>query len=751
MQAGGSRGRGSRGTARRRADIQGLRALAVAAVIGAHVWQWPRGGFLGVDVFFVISGYLITSLLLRRRHQSPAAVLGWFYLRRARRILPLALLVLVAVLVVSRLQDGPVLAAQVRSDTRWAAIFLANWHFAALDNDYFHLGAAPSPVEHYWSLAVEEQFYLVWPLLVLGVLQVCRARPATRTAREARSRHRRTRSVHTAGRPAVAVAAAIVVVVSWCWAARQGDTNATTAYYSTLTRAWELGAGALLACLPTSWFRLRAVPRAVVSWAGLAVIVASFGVVSSGTGMPVPGAILPVVGSALVIAAGIAAPARQPLLSNRLMTGIGDISYGLYLWHYPLLVSCDVFLVPGAFRTRLVVTAGAVVLAVVSHFLLERPIIDWPAGRTGWRVWWAVHRRALAGAGMATALLLGSVCTLGWARPATFAAPRHLSGALPGDAVAPPPPSTPPVIPTATLRPPTASPTRQGPTPQPALGPLGRAIQAGLRGGLQLASWSGVTPNPADQQALSAGMPGSAGCAATDVADPHACTFGNPHGPEIDVYGDSMGDNLLGAAVAGLGSTYKVRGLIKLACAVNGVNANFGEDAWAIPCVNHREAVIRYVKQARPQVLIMVETYTWILKLKDGSQGARAAAEWQAADQRFVDTIRPYVKHIVIVTPSISGVGPADCYRPGGAPSQCVVGIPPFWKLARDAEAKVRGVTFLDLTRWYCVDGSCPMVTTLGGRATEIKIDYLHITYAYEQQLGPDLRYLLTAAKVIAP
>ncbi|WP_353509139.1 acyltransferase, partial [Intrasporangium sp.] len=150
----------------RRADIQGLRAVAVAVVIAFHVFGWPTGGFLGVDVFFVVSGFVITGVLLRAQEHTGRISLGAFWSRRARRILPLALIVIGAVVAVLPWAYGPAKTAAVRMDALFAAIFFGNWHFAASADSYFDQGSAPSPLLHFWSLGVEEQFYLAWPLLV---------------------------------------------------------------------------------------------------------------------------------------------------------------------------------------------------------------------------------------------------------------------------------------------------------------------------------------------------------------------------------------------------------------------------------------------------------------------------------------------------------------------------------------------------------------------------------------------------------
>ena len=273
----------------RRADIQGLRAVAVAGVVAAHVAGWPGSGYLGVDVFFVISGFVITGVLLRDRQRRGRISLRAFYARRARRILPLALVVLALTVWVSAWALTAPRAAEVRTDALWAAFFLSNWHAAAVGSDYFALGDAPSPVLHFWSLGVEEQFYLVWPWLVAAALAVAARR--------------------WSGRGALGVLCASVVVASLGWAAVQGGTDATTAFYSSLTRAWELALGAGLACLPAAVFRLGPAMRTALSWAGLAVVAASFVVVAD-VPVPFPAALVPAVGALAVLAAGVGAPAR---------------------------------------------------------------------------------------------------------------------------------------------------------------------------------------------------------------------------------------------------------------------------------------------------------------------------------------------------------------------------------------------------------------------------------------------------------
>lgn len=735
---------GSPPTTHRRADIQGLRALAVAAVVAYHVTGWPTGGYLGVDVFFVVSGFVITGVLLREREATGRTSLRAFWARRVRRILPLALLVVAVVVLAAPMLYAPAKVAEVRADGLWSTFFAANWHFAADASDYFAQGDAPSPLLHYWSLAVEEQYYLAWPLLVL--LAVALARGRTRAA--------------------VAGLAGVIGGASLVWAVLQGTNDPTTAYYSTLTRAWELALGAGLATISGYAAGRAPAARTVASWAGLAAIATSCVVVTGATGSPWPGAVGAVAGTALVLVAGIGSPVRGVApLTNRASGYVGDISYGLYLWHFPLVVLAPAVLATSTTVTRLVVVAVTVLLAVVSHHLVERPVLDAPrAGRPTWREWWVAKRRGMAAALVAVALAAGGVAAVAVGSPGVFtgAAVPVLAGETDG-AVAdpgptttttPPPrpstPAAPPTSPTTLPTPtptPTASPTRVGWTPVP-LGDTGTRIQHGLRGALAATSWpSDLNPSPSDWETTADQRPIMATCAATDADDPDACTFGNPKGPEIIVYGDSLAFPLLATVEKAYGARYKIRGLTKIACAVNGVDADFGRDEWAIPCVNHREMTVDYVRKHRPAVLIMIETYSWAQRLKSGARGSESAAEWLAADQKLVDRVRGSVGKVVIVGASMPGVAFQDCYRPGGSPRACVTGIPSWWARTRDAEKKVRGATFVDTTHWYCVDGRCPIFTTTTD--TVLKGDYLHTSVQYARQLAPDFAYLLRSSGVL--
>ena len=209
------------------------------------------------------------------------------------------------------------------------------------------------------------------------------------------------------------------------------------------------------------------------------------------------------------------------------------------------------------------------------------------------------------------------------------------------------------------------------PTPEPTataipLGASGQALREGLAGALAARTFpADLTPKP-DQWATTADQSAAMkACVATVASNPRSCTFGNPDGPEIDVVGDSLGLPLLAAVVAAYGKDYKVRGLTKIACGVNGIDANYGKDEWAVPCVNHRAMVLDHVAKTRPAAVLVIETYAWATRLKSKASGAAAAAEWTRADQAFTDALRAGTNHVVFVSPSIPGVAFLDCYRAG--------------------------------------------------------------------------------------
>lgn len=352
-----------------RPDVQGLRAVAVGLVVLSHAGvKAASGGFVGVDVFFVISGFLITGLLLTDAAEHGRISFATFYTRRALRILPAATVVIVATMLVSNQALNFLQARAMRTDGIWATFFAANVHFGLEGTDYFAADQWLSPLQHYWSLAVEEQFYLVWPALLALVLFGVHG---IRARRGAGKPHRRAL---LKGR--VVLALVVVGAASLYISVHQTVSDPTLAYFSTFARGWELAAGALLATVLPAVAKLPSTLRAALSWAGVAGICVA--AVTFNTTTPFPGnaALLPVLSACAVIAGGVGTPERGAwrLLGTRPFRFIGDISYSLYLWHWPVLILGAAYVghAPSVVQ-NLGLVVVALVLSVASYHGIENP------------------------------------------------------------------------------------------------------------------------------------------------------------------------------------------------------------------------------------------------------------------------------------------------------------------------------------------------------------------------------------------
>ncbi|KRE74493.1 acyltransferase family protein [Arthrobacter sp. Soil762] len=352
-------------TTKFRPDIQGLRALAVIAVIADHFLGWPSGGFIGVDVFFVISGFLITSLLLREQVQTGTISFIGFYFRRAKRIMPAALLVIAATIAAAFALYGSARITSTVWDGVWATLFGANWRFAIIGTDYFQAGGPTSPLQHYWSLSVEEQFYFVWPWLMLLIFWAAS----------------RWKSSLAGARSAVGVSIVLLTALSFAWSVWETQNNASWAYFSTFSRAWELGVGAIVAVYSARFSGMRPGIRETLGWIGLAGIVVAVFTTNDAVAFPGPSAAFPVLATALVIAAGIGRE-RSFLwpLTNPVSRYLGDISYSLYLWHFPVAILLLSLFPRDSLEYYIVGIILMLVLSALSFHLIENPVrkLEWP-------------------------------------------------------------------------------------------------------------------------------------------------------------------------------------------------------------------------------------------------------------------------------------------------------------------------------------------------------------------------------------
>jgi peptidoglycan/LPS O-acetylase OafA/YrhL len=343
--AGGTLGRARRG------DIQGLRAIAILTVVVYHAFDTVLpGGFVGVDVFFVISGFLIAGILIREQASTGTISLAAFWARRVRRLMPAILVVAIATMVVSLLRLNLLSLVRTLDNAGWSLLSLANVRLANSPTGGYFINRVESPFLHFWSLSVEEQFYIFFPLLLLLVGLLGR-------------------------RWAVPALVAVVFLGSLGASVLLSAENDPNAFYSLGTRAWELAIGAGLAWFtflvrvePPSWVRM------VAFITGIAGIAASAEWFTSSMAWPGFAALVPTVGTALVLWSGSGGSAGRMAhaLDNPVARYIGDVSFSFYLWHWPVLV-----LAPTAYssdwRLRLLLVGLSFGLAVLTYHFVEQP------------------------------------------------------------------------------------------------------------------------------------------------------------------------------------------------------------------------------------------------------------------------------------------------------------------------------------------------------------------------------------------
>lgn len=367
--------------------------MAVIAVVLYHAGiPGTAGGFIGVDVFFVVSGFLITGLLWREVSTTKSVALGRFYGARARRLLPAAATVAVVTAVAAAAVLPPLQARSVFVDGIASALYVGNYRFAQQGTDYLN-AQAPSPFQHYWSLGVEEQFYLVWPVLIIATAWM-----VGRIKRDAVAR-----AAPYAAVLALVAAASLTTAVLWTRSAPPW------AFFSLPTRAWELAVGGLVALPIEQWRRLPLLPAAVAGWGGLALIVLTCTQLGPATPYPGTAALLPVLGTALVIGGGCVTRSLGVgrLLCRPSMRAIGRVSYSWYLWHWPVLLLMPRLLGdPAGLAARLAATAVSAGLAVSTFHLVENPGRFAAALRRSAKTSLAVAGIASAATASACALLL---------------------------------------------------------------------------------------------------------------------------------------------------------------------------------------------------------------------------------------------------------------------------------------------------------------------------------------------------------
>jgi len=698
-----------------RGDIEGLRAIAVIVVIFDHLLGWPSGGFIGVDIFFVISGFLITSLLLKEHARTGRISLVDFYRRRVRRILPVSLLVLVVTVAIGFLLLPSARALSTLWDGIYSALFVANWHFAFVGTDYLQATNAVSPLQHYWSLAVEEQFYFVWPFVLIVIFALAGRRTLS------------PRALITT----VAAATGVITLGFLAWSFFETSTSSAIAYFSTGARAWELGIGALLAAAAPGIAKLPSALRPVLAWLGLALIVASLVLITRESPFPAPWGLLPVAGSALVIAAGIGSSEQRLLfpLTNPVSRYIGKISYSLYLWHFPVVILlATVFATDSPLYLPFALVL-MVALSVFSFHFVEDPIrhslwLESPQTRLRERMRRPAtqHRSGISpaqawiGALVVVTLVLVSV---------SFVALKTRTSGPAADAAPIGADADPVVVPTA--EPATLLATRQ----------------AAIAAALASTTWPETTP-AFDALGDNSGAPEWVDDNCLSVSEKNAaeCLYGDPVAAKTAVLlGDSMAISYMPAIRAALEPLgYNVQSLTMFSCpAVNiSVAAKSASDASAAKCDDHHAWVYAEVARLSPDLVIMSSLAGSIVRLASGNEGAEALSEWQTATAATITALQASTDHVAVLSPPPASTPFAECKTLTSAPADCIYSPSSLYQKVVTAEqAAVErlgdSAQYVNVVPWLCVDDSCPSFVN----DTPMFFDGQHFVRESSAQLGP--------------
>ena len=579
----------------RRPDIQGLRAVAVGLVVAFHAGLPVPGGFIGVDVFFVISGFVITAMLMREQSAHHRIRVGRFYARRFLRLLPALALLVTVVAAASFLLQNPFGAQQTTASTGLGAVLVsANLVIAHASGDYFADTAITNPLLNTWSLSVEEQFYLVFPaLLIVGWLLAKRSR---------------VRPILLVG--ALAVASFVVSVITTF--ASTAETLSwfggpqSFAYYSSVTRAWEFAVGALLALVLS---RLPVMSTRIMTFIGIAgmlLIAAAAALLNDNTSFPGLAALLPVIGTLLVLLAGSQGVSFiNRALASRPFVLVGDVSYSWYLWHWPVIVFVAL-LWPDQPLALVVAAVGSMLPAALSYRFVEQPLRHLRPTRVWQRV--AVPVGTLTPpVAVCVVLLVGANSGWGLVDEGTDAVPSTISSVSPS-----------------------------APQANPAVNPDAGGDEEPVSGGLR------------SQHAVV-----KAGCVNVPLTAT-TCRFGPSGARSILLAGDSqayaVADGLIAADTAlGLGTQVTSR----TGCPFLGRPSSGSHD---LPCAAWQKDVLTYALQTRPVAVVIANRSTGYVhpelrwRTVARSDGSRADSGAEATDL-YTQALRS-----VVTTLSTAGI-----------------------------------------------------------------------------------------------
>ena len=666
----------------KRPDIQGLRAVAVTLVLVYHFFPTAiPGGFVGVDVFFVISGFLITLLLIREIDRTGTISLSKFFVRRVRRLMPAALTTTIVTVVAAALTVGPVRLVSILQDAAWTSGYLANVHFG-LDPAGYFARSDPSPFLQFWSLAVEEQYYLVWPTLLLCIVLLAKKRVLRM----------------------LPVVLTFVIVSSLPISIVLTNSGSSQAYYSLASRAWELAIGGVVAYVVFrgAWVPGRRISAAVGLLGAGGVLFAAFSFTDS-TLFPGAAALIPTVGTALVIWSGtyhVGVLGR--VLSVRPAQFVGDMSYSLYLWHWPVLVLGVGVLTSNSGSTRAVLMGVSLVVSIASFYLIEQR-----ASRIG--LTWHSHK--VLALNIAIALTAVSV-------PAVAAPNVGITGGL---RIAPSPVESA----TASIKDGTITLADHNPVIVPKSVP------------------SNVDPSLKD---LTQDLPTvfTNGCYGHTLK---VCAGGDPHGKRtIVLAGDShAGQWWPGVNQAAIENHWKLYMVGMSACALADVDVSKGgtSEPWPECRAWQREAPKAIVALHADLVIYANNTQGYA---KDVNLRSNFPSTWSGGVSAVLDELRTTSKVLFFGQSPIQRTDPSTCLSQNLQDvSACSTpvdeAVPPKIKDLEPPLAREGGAAFFDPTSLLCTQ-VCPMMD----HNVVMYRDHGHLAATYSRSLSHKLAAVISAA-----
>lgn len=693
----------SAGVSNYRLHIQGMRGLAVVAVLAAHLnLPFARGGFTGVDVFYVISGFLLIGILYREALSTGRISVRRFYGHRARRILPAAFTVLAAVSWFASLTQNQLAAASVRGDAIWSMLFMSNFAFIEQGRDYFAAGESISPLLHFWSLAVEEQFYLVLPGVILALLALSRWSQARRSLDFTRM---------------LVVALSLIVMASLLWSAIETARQPTTAYLSTSTRAWELAVGGLAAILDEN----RLLTDRIRAWLGEVGLLGFLLSVVAVTPDAFPGitAVLPVSAAVALLLGGGRGPASRRVLTTRVVLLTGTVSYSLYLWHWPVAVYLG-FPARDAGASQATLLFFCVItglLTAATYVCVERPfrLAQWgllrtSCARTGWR------RR-----GWAPGALVAGLCVFAavlWAFILGFSPSAGVFAARSEPAAFAPAADRPTIIEGTLL-------TQWQQRLSEAL--TTEVVPATLQPNL--------AEVPTDRKYFN--------CLNVSSENEETCSWGADAAPRLAVVlGDShalMWMPALQLVLPPKGFKLKTPGLG--GCPNSTVRR--WEPAFSFmgdQCAAHHRWVLERLRALRPDLVVLSDFsgfVNWQTKAGEvKTTGYREA--WASGLEEFIKQVVPLAREVVIIGQTPRGQALSDCLPRTLELARCF-GDDNYMRGQRGIERRVVLVTggkFVDPSVWLCVGSKCPPVID----NSAVFHDDNHLSASMAVKLAPMLR-----------